>query len=41
MRERLTQVGGKLEIESDGNGTIVRAILPAESGEAKISASLL
>ena len=38
MRERLTQLGGKLEIESDENGTIVRAILPAESGETKVSA---
>ena len=38
MRERLTQLGGKLEIESDENGTIVRAILPAESGDAKVPA---
>lgn len=37
MRERLTQLGGKLEIESDGNGTIVRAILPVESGSTKTS----
>jgi PAS domain S-box-containing protein len=34
MRERLTQVGGKLEIHSDGNGTTVKAILPAESAPA-------
>jgi two-component system, NarL family, sensor kinase len=27
MRERLRQLGGTLEIESDGNGTIVSAVL--------------
>ena len=31
MRERLTQLGGKLEIQSDENGTLVRATLPIES----------
>ncbi len=31
MRERLTQLGGKLEIQSDQNGTLVRALLPIES----------
>jgi PAS domain S-box-containing protein len=31
MRERLTQLGGKLEIQSDGNGTVVKAVLPIES----------
>ncbi len=30
MRERLRQLGGTLEIESDGTGTVVRAILPME-----------
>jgi signal transduction histidine kinase len=34
MRERLTQVNGKLEIHSDGNGTTVKAILPVESTSA-------
>jgi two-component system NarL family sensor kinase len=38
MRERLTQLGGRLEIQSDKNGTIVRAILPAGSGDATIPA---
>ena len=28
MRERLQQLGGRLEIESDSGGTIVRAVLP-------------
>jgi signal transduction histidine kinase len=27
MRERLRQLGGSLEIESNGKGTLVRAIL--------------
>jgi PAS domain S-box-containing protein len=31
MRERMTLVGGQLEIESSSNGTTVRAILPAPS----------
>src|ERR1700722_3595971 len=31
MRERLTQLGGKLEIQSDENGTVVRAILAIDS----------
>lgn len=30
MRERLRQLGGSLEIQSDGSGTTVRAMLPAE-----------
>jgi signal transduction histidine kinase len=29
MRERLTQLGGKLEIESGKHGTVVRAVMPA------------
>lgn len=29
MRERMTQVGGRLEIESSSSGTTVRAIVPA------------
>lgn len=31
MRERLRQIGGCLEVESTGHGTIVRAVLPATS----------
>jgi PAS domain S-box-containing protein len=30
MRERLAQVGGDLTLESDGNGTLVTAILPLD-----------
>ena len=30
MRERFRQLGGILEIQSDGNGTLVRAVLPIE-----------
>lgn len=32
MRERLRQLGGRLEIESGGNGTTVRAIVPVPAG---------
>jgi len=34
MRERLRQIGGRLEIESSSRGTTVRAILPASNGKA-------
>ena len=37
MRERLRQLDGALEIESDESGTLVRAILPRESGRQKYS----
>jgi two-component system NarL family sensor kinase len=30
MRERLRQLGGTLELQSDPDGTLVRAILPIE-----------
>ena len=30
MRERLAQVGGDLTLQSDGNGTLVTAILPLD-----------
>jgi signal transduction histidine kinase len=30
MRERLRRLGGNLEIESNGNGTLVAATLPVE-----------
>jgi PAS domain S-box-containing protein len=33
MRERLRQIGGRLEIESNGGGTTVRAIVPATKSE--------
>jgi len=40
MRERLAELGGRLELESGPNGTRVRAILPAhEQEESKQSAS--
>jgi PAS domain S-box-containing protein len=32
MRERLQHLGGRLEIESDSGGTIVRAVLPLREG---------
>lgn len=28
MRERLREMGGRLEVESDGNGTLIRAVIP-------------
>ncbi len=28
MRERLRELGGRLEVESDGSGTLIRAIIP-------------
>jgi signal transduction histidine kinase len=31
MRERLWQLGGSLQIESDKTGTLVKAILPIDS----------
>jgi signal transduction histidine kinase len=34
MRERLRNLGGELEIESDGQGTTVRARLPLEEKAA-------
>ena len=32
MRERLRQLGGSLEIQSDENGTLVRAVFPVDHG---------
>ena len=32
MRERLAQLGGRLEIKSHGHGTLVRAVLPVPMG---------
>jgi len=31
MRERVRQLGGRLEIESDSSGTLIRATLPLAS----------
>jgi signal transduction histidine kinase len=39
MRERLRQLGGKLEIDSGGNGTVLVAWLPMASGSASTTAS--
>jgi signal transduction histidine kinase len=35
MRERLRQLGGTLEIRSDGSGTVVSAVLPGNSGKTE------
>lgn len=32
MRERIAQLGGVLEIQSNGNGTVVSATLPRKNG---------
>jgi signal transduction histidine kinase len=39
MRERLRQLGGKLEIDSDGRGTVVAAWLPVAATSATATAS--
>jgi signal transduction histidine kinase len=40
MRERLRELGGRLEVESDQNGTLIRAVIPASTSiEAKKSGS--
>ena len=40
MRERLRELGGRLEVESDTNGTLIRAVVPVSaSSEAKESGS--
>ena len=33
MRERVKDIAGTLEIDSDGNGTRVRAVLPLSGGK--------
>lgn len=35
MRERLRQLGGTLELQSNGDGTLVRAILPIEAADSE------
>jgi signal transduction histidine kinase len=37
MRERLRQLGGTLEIESDANGTLVSALLPIELTSGRLA----
>ena len=37
MRERIKQLGGTLEIESNGDGTIVRAVMPV--GKSPVGAA--
>jgi signal transduction histidine kinase len=40
MRERLRELGGRLEIESDTAGTLIRAVIPASiSADDKKSGS--
>ena len=34
MRERMRELGGRLEIESSGNGTAVRAVIPVAASNA-------
>ena len=34
MRERMLELGGRLEIESSGNGTAVRAVIPVAASNA-------
>jgi len=34
MQERVAQLGGTIEIDSDGNGTLVTAVIPIPEGEA-------
>jgi CheY-like chemotaxis protein/anti-sigma regulatory factor (Ser/Thr protein kinase) len=36
MRERLRQLGGQLQIESDGQGTVVKAVVPLGMPPAKV-----
>jgi signal transduction histidine kinase len=36
MRERLRQLGGELDIQSDGRGTAVRARLPIQSDTSAV-----
>ena len=35
MRERLAQLGGRLEVESNRQGTVIRAVLPVEASETQ------
>lgn len=40
MRERLRELGGRLEVESDANGALIRAVIPVSASiEAKESGS--
>jgi signal transduction histidine kinase len=37
MRERLRQLGGTLEIQSDQDGTLVKAVLPIDDSISRAS----
>lgn len=40
MRERISELGGRLEVESEANGTLIRAVIPvAKSSDASKSQS--
>lgn len=34
MRERLRELGGRLEVESDQHGTLIRALIPVSTSAA-------
>lgn len=41
MRERLRELGGRLDVESDGNGTLIRAVIPVPASvDAKKSGNV-
>lgn len=40
MRERVSEVGGQIEIESDSHGTLVRAVIPLTKRDATSTGSL-
>jgi PAS domain S-box-containing protein len=37
MRQRLRQLGGRLEINSNGHGTVIRAVLPISNGAHNVT----
>ena len=37
MQERVAQLGGHLEINSDGKGTLIRAVIPIPEGHSPSS----
>gem|GEM_PF-3610786 len=40
MRERVRQLGGQLNVSSNGNGTVVTASLPLQNAMAQPAAGL-